>query len=101
MPAARSSRRWVWVAALLGAVVFALQGGEYSSMDLVRQKDRRASLQQAIDSLQRDVDSLTALRKLVRTDARFQERIARERYGMVRGEKEIVYRFIDAIPAKP
>ncbi len=101
MPAAKRSQRWVWMAALLGGAVFAVQGGEYSTLDLFRQKEREATLRRAVDSLQHEVDSLTALRKQVRTDARVQERIARERYGMVRGDKEIVYRFIDANPAKP
>jgi hypothetical protein len=44
------------------------------------------------DSLNRVVDSLTRMEKLVRTDTVTQERIAREVFGLVRGD-EILYRF--------
>jgi cell division protein FtsB len=47
-----------------------------------------------IDSLQRDVDSLKTLRRLIETDPATQERIAREEFGMVR-EKELLFRFLD------
>jgi cell division protein FtsB len=80
--------------ALVFAVYFALQGGEYSTYDLFRQRDRERTLTQAIDSLQRDVDSLTRLKRLIETDPATQERIAREDFGMVR-DKELLFRFLD------
>ena len=49
----------------------------------------------AVDSLQRDIDSLQKLRQRIRSDPATQERIAREAFGMVRGEKELLYRFVD------
>ncbi|GAC1652222.1 MAG: hypothetical protein NVS4B3_14160 [Gemmatimonadaceae bacterium] len=75
------------------AVLFALQGGEYGTSDLLRQRTRRARLVRQIDSLQRVVDSLTAYKRRVETDPAVQERIAREQFGMVRGSKELLYRF--------
>ena len=76
------------------AVYFAFQGGEYSTVDLYRQRQREGMLTQAVDSLQRDVDSLRTLKRLVESDPATQERIAREDFGMVR-EKELLFRFID------
>lgn len=81
---------------MVGVVVFAVQGGEYSSLDLVRQRAERAALVGEIDSLQRQVDSLTHLVHAIETDPAVQERIAREEFGMVRGNKELLYRFAPA-----
>ena len=41
------------------------------------------------------VDSLTRWKKAIETDPVVQERIARGELGMVRGNKELLYRFID------
>lgn len=80
---------WLLVA---GAIAFALQGGEYSTLDLWRQRQFKQKLTAETDSLQREVDSLRREAKAVLTDPATQERIAREQYGMVRGDKEILYR---------
>jgi cell division protein FtsB len=82
-------------ALLLGVVVFAVQGGEYGTSDLVRQRTKRERLQARIDSLTRLVDSLERRKRAIRSDAAVQERIAREEFGMVRGEKELLYRFAE------
>ena len=73
-------------------LLFAFQGGEYSTMDLWRQRQRKIRLQTETDSLARELDSLRQVVKAVLTDRATQERIAREEFGMVRGEKEIIYR---------
>ena len=95
------NRRLLVVAVVVAAVAFAVQGGEYSTTDLFRQRARERSLRRAIDSLQRDLDSLRGFLRQLREDPMTQERVARERYGMVRGDKEIVYRFTDSVPGKP
>jgi cell division protein FtsB len=77
---------------VVGAIAFALQGGEYSSVDLWRQRQFKQRLAQETDSLARVVDSLKKEAHAVLTDRATQERIAREQYGMVRGDKEIMYR---------
>jgi cell division protein FtsB len=87
-------RRLVWVALVIGAAFFTLQAGEYSTLDILHQRARRAQMQSAIDSLQRDVDSLHRAERMVRGDPVTQERIAREEFGMVRGDNEILYRFV-------
>ena len=78
----------------MAALVFVVQGGEFGTWDLLRQRSRRAELTAAIDSLERDIDSLRRLKEAVETDPEVQERIARERFGYVRGN-EILYRFTD------
>ena len=82
-------------AAAIGVVVFALEGGEFGTSDLLRQRARKARLAAEIDSLDRVVDSLFQYRRRLETDAALQERIAREEFGMVRGSKEILYRFVE------
>ena len=60
------------------------------------QHSRTRTLTRQVDSLQRQVDSLGRFLKLVKSDSATQERIAREEFGMVRGDKEILYRFGEA-----
>jgi cell division protein FtsB len=88
-------KRALLAVTVLGIVVFAVQGGEYGTSDLVRQRTKRERLQARIDSLTRLVDSLERRKRAIRTDAAVQERIAREEFGMVRGEKELLYRFAE------
>ena len=83
-----------------GALYFAVQGGEYATTDLFRQRERERVLTTAIDSLRRDIDSLRTLKKRLEEDPVVQERVARELYGMVKGDHELVYRFTEA-PPKP
>ena len=89
-------KRYVWWALIALAIFFALQGGEYSTRDLFVLRGRTQRLNHQVDSLQRYVDSLARYLRAVKSDSATQERIAREEFGMVRGEKEILYRFGDA-----
>jgi cell division protein FtsB len=93
------TRRILVVLAALGVAYFAIEGGEYGTSDLIRQRIRKHRLQSEIDSLTRQVDSLETYRKALLTDPVLQERIAREQFGMVKGDKELVYRFTDS-PSK-
>jgi len=81
---------WIVVAC---ALVFAIQGGEYSTRDLWRQRQLKQRLTAETDSLQREVDSLKKEAYAIQNDRETQERIAREQYGMVKGDREIIYRF--------
>ncbi len=86
----------LWVA-IIGALVFAVQGGEYSTLDLWKQRRFKQRLAIETDSLARQVDSLKREADLIRTDRATQERIAREQFGMVRGDKEVLYRLDSAV----
>lgn len=87
-------KKLVWAIVIAGALFFGLQGGEYSTRDLFRQRARKQKLLISVDSLQRQVDSLKLFKRAIETDPAVQERLAREEFGMVRGEKEILYRFV-------
>jgi cell division protein FtsB len=86
-------KRYAWWALIAVALFFAVQGGEYSTRDLYVLHAKTRTLTHRVDSLQRQVDSLARFLKLVKSDSATQERIAREEFGMVRGDKEILYRF--------
>jgi cell division protein FtsB len=87
--------RLFWFAVITAALLFAVQGGEYSTLDLVHQRRDRKRMVAAIDSLSRVVDSLRRYRDRLQRDPKLQERIAREDFGMVRGTKELLYRFAE------
>jgi len=53
-----------------------------------------------MDSLRHEIDSLAKVKKAVQADPAVQERIAREEFGMVRGNKEILYRFAEPDSAR-
>jgi cell division protein FtsB len=88
------------VAGVAFALWFAVQGGEFGTMDLIRQRREKARISRTIDSLQRVVDSLKRYESAVEHDPAAQERIAREVFGMVRGDKEVLYRFVDSLRVK-
>jgi cell division protein FtsB len=96
-PADRRRRRVVRVALalLLGiALYYALFGGEYSVFELRRLSQRVVEEQARLDSLRIEVDSLEARADSLENDSATIERIARERYGMIRpGER--LYRFVE------
>jgi cell division protein FtsB len=91
----RGVKRLLVAAGLFAALIFAIEGGEYGTRDLMRQKQRRARLALAIDSAQHVVDSLTRYKKRLDTDPALQERIAREEFGLIRGDKELLYRIAE------
>jgi cell division protein FtsB len=91
-------RRGLTIAFFLGVLYFAIQGGEYGTSDLLSQQSRERRARRAVDSLQALVDSLVARKKAVQTDPVVQERIAREEFGMVKGDRELLYRFVEDQP---
>ena len=89
-------KRLLWILAAGGGLYFLIQGGEYGTTDLLRQRKERRELTASIESLTAEIDSLRRLKRAVETDPRTQERIAREQFGMVRAN-EIMYLF-DTLP---
>jgi cell division protein FtsB len=92
---AERAKRLLVLSGIVAALAFAVQGGEYGTTDLMRQKRRRSVLVRTNDSLQHLVDSLKQYKRRLETDPALQERIAREEFGMVRGNKELLYRFAE------
>ncbi len=76
--------RWLLVAALGAGTLFAIQGGEYSTLALRKLRTDERVERARIAELKRVVDSLTRYAKLVESDPETQERIAREQHGMLK-----------------
>jgi len=91
-------KKLAWLGIIAVFMWFAINGGEYGTFDLIRQRREQTRLKAEIDSLTRIVDSLRRYKQQVLNDPRTQERIAREEFGMVRG-KELLYRFADSVPS--
>lgn len=83
------------VVGVIAAVAFAVEGGEYGTFDLLRQRSQERRLNAQIAELRHAVDSLQRYQRQLVTDPKLQERIAREEFGMVRGDKELLYRFAE------
>jgi cell division protein FtsB len=82
-------KRLVILAVVALGLLFALQGGEYSTPQWLTMRAREKQVRARVAELTREVDSLSRFKKLVETDPITQERIAREQYGMLRkGEIE-------------
>jgi cell division protein FtsB len=92
--------RLLWIVIGAAVLVYALQGGEYSTTALLSQRARATRMRASMDSLRHEIDSLARVKKAVLADPAVQERIAREEFGMVRGNKEILYRFAEPDSAR-
>ncbi len=96
--APRTQKRWLFRAAKMAFWVlvayFAVEGGEYGTSDLVNVRGRIRETKVAIDSLKRVVDSLSLEKRDVMTNPAVQERIAREEFGMVKGDRELIYHIL-------
>jgi cell division protein FtsB len=75
----------------VAVLVFTVEGGEYGTRDLWSQQARKAQLDADVAQLKSEVDSLRAELKVLATDDARLERIAREKWGMVKGQKELLY----------
>ena len=85
--------RWAAVAGLLSALYFAFEGGEYSTSDLLQLRRETTEEASAVARLKVVVDSLTGVARGIEQDPRVQERVARERFGMLR-KGEFLYRLV-------
>jgi cell division protein FtsB len=91
-----SLRRWGILGGLLLALYFALQGGEYAILDLRQLRKAVVEESTTVARLDRVVDSLERLAKAIERDPRTQERVARERFGMLR-KGEFLYRLVPTV----
>ena len=86
-----SRPKLIGVLVLVSALIFALGGGEYGTLDWLELRRQERAEQRAIAELTVEVDSLKRFAKAVETDRRVMERIAREEFGMIR-KGEFLYR---------
>jgi cell division protein FtsB len=80
---------------LAGAAYFAVFGGDYDAFDLRRVRQERALEEQRAAQVRSEVGELRARRDSLATDSATIERLARERYGLIR-DGERLYRFADS-----
>lgn len=93
--------RWLIVSLFaLGAVYFALFGGEYGYFDVRRIEKQRAEEQATLAELRAHNRQLKARADSLEKDPATLERVAREKYGLIKpGER--LYRFIDSTAPHP
>ena len=85
--------RWAIVVGLLFALYFAFQGGEYGTLDLRQLRQDVVEESTNVVRLQHLVDSLERVATAIEKDPRMQERVARERFGMLK-KGEFLYRLV-------
>src|SRR5688500_18573741 len=85
---------------IVGAVYYAFFGGEYSLMEMRRLERERLAEADKLTDTRNQVNSLRLRADSLEKDSATLERIARERYGMIR-EGERLYRFVDSAGANP
>ena len=76
---------------LAAALVYAVGGWEYGTLDWLTLRRKEREEREAVARLQAEVDSLQRYLHGVETDPQVQERIAREEFGMIR-KGEFLYR---------
>jgi cell division protein FtsB len=80
--------------ALLGlAVYYAVFGGEYSLLELRKARTEIQAKELELAALTRTLDSLRAWVDSLQNDSATLERLAREKFGLIR-DGEILYRMI-------
>ncbi len=95
-----TGRRLLIGGVLALAAYYALWGGEYSAFHLVRLKQERRAADARLAQTRAEVDSLRVLAGKLEKDDAEVERIARERFGMIR-DGELLYRFVPVDSAAP
>jgi cell division protein FtsB len=83
------------LAALAFALYFAIQGGEYGTLDLMTLRRQVAAEEEKVALLQHALDSLGRLAMAIEHDPRMQEHVAREQFGMIR-RGELLYKLVPA-----
>ena len=74
---------------------FGVQGGEYGTTDLLSLRRQESDERAQVERLRHVVDSLEREATAIERDPRVQERVARERFGMIR-RGELLYRLVPA-----
>jgi cell division protein FtsB len=89
--AGRSRWRLALVLLVLGLILYLFVGGDEGLLEIRRQSQALAALQERVDQLQAENDSLRQVLHMLEHDVDYIEKVAREEYGMIKpGEK--VYR---------
>ena len=95
-----AARRLLKAGVLAVAAYYALWGGEYSAFDLRRLDRERGQADARLAERRAEVDSLRAVAKALEDDPAAIEKVARERFGMIR-RGELLYRFVPVDSVAP
>jgi cell division protein FtsB len=85
---------------LIGAAYFAVFGGDYDIFDLRRIRHERAIEEARLEEERAALELQSARRDSLANDPATLERLARERFGLIR-DGETLYRFADSSAAAP
>ena len=87
------TRRLIFPLLIGLAAYYALFGGEYSVFEVRRARAERAQAEAQLAELRAEIEALRARADSLESDPAALERIAREKFGMIR-EGEILYRLV-------
>jgi cell division protein FtsB len=90
--------RWLALAVLVAAAVFAFNGGQHSQREFLALRREEASKRLEIDSIRVLIDSLQLFHDSLATSPVVQERQARERSGMIRPGEILILLVPDSTP---
>jgi cell division protein FtsB len=82
------------------AAYYAVYGGEYSLIEMRRLEREKTAEAERLRQTRGEVNQLRSWADSLEHDSATLERIARERYGMIK-QGERLYRFVDSAGAKP
>ncbi len=91
-------KAWILLPVLGAAGYFAFFGGEYSWLDLRRLERERKAQEAAVRATRQEVKGLRARADSLARDSLAVERLAREKYGLIR-DGERLYRFAPSAAA--
>ena len=92
--------RWLAIPLIGVAAYYAVYGGEYSLLEMRRLEREKTLEAERLRQTRGEVNQLRSWSDSLEHDSATLERIARERYGMIKpGER--LYRFVDSAGAKP
>ncbi len=92
--------RWFAVPLVAVAAYYALFGGEYSLLETRRLEREKKLEAERLRETRNDVTQLRARKDSLEHESATLERMAREKYGMIK-QGERLYRFVDSAGAKP
>ncbi len=93
-------KAWILLAVLAVAGYFAVFGGEYSWLQLRRLQRERQAQQKAVQATRQEVKVLRARADSLERDSLAMERLAREKYGLIRNGERL-YRFAPGATPPP
>ena len=85
--------RWIWGLLALCLVCYIFVGGDYGLYRIIHQAREKKALQKEMDAIKTQNAQLKVEIALLETDMEYIEKIARERYGMVK-KGERLYRIL-------